>query len=103
MTCLGGRYNSGRKLDGFLSFIRDKLEADKGFGRLEVLDAIVQNFLTGMDVFSSTSPDLCPAGDKDSVIKEVEEKIREWTGEDQEKGAVYLKLMQKTKEKVIGM
>ena len=47
--------------------------------------------------------DLCVAGDKDSVIKEVEEKIHGWTGEDQEKGAVYLKLMQKTKEKVIGV
>ena len=51
--CLVDSYNSGRKLDAFLSFIREKLEADKGFGRLDVLDTIVQNFLTGMDVFIS--------------------------------------------------
>jgi len=77
-------YQGSRTADGFLGFITDKLEADKGFGRIDLIDPIVESFLTG---------------DKDEIIKLVEEKVDALEGEEQENGHVYLRLMRKTKEK----
>jgi protein disulfide-isomerase A6 len=35
-------YNKGRTLDAFLEFIKEKLDADKGFARVEALDKLAQ-------------------------------------------------------------
>jgi protein disulfide-isomerase A6 len=38
-------YNKGRTLDAFLEFIKEKLEADKGFARVAALDKLAQAFV----------------------------------------------------------
>ncbi|WIA31657.1 hypothetical protein OEZ86_002576 [Tetradesmus obliquus] len=38
-------YNKGRSLDAFLEFIKEKLDADKGFARVEALDKLAQAFV----------------------------------------------------------
>lgn len=44
LTC---RYNGARTSDQFLDFLKKKLEADKGFARVEDLDKLIKNFVGG--------------------------------------------------------
>lgn len=69
-----------------MQFIEKALADDKGHGRVEALDVIAQSFIT--------------SSDKNSVIQELEEKIKELNSEDKEKGEIYLRVMRKTVEKV---
>lgn len=78
-------YNSARTSDKFFDFLKDKVEADKGFARVEVLDPIAKKF--------------AEAADKSALVAEVEGHLKALEGEAKANGELYLKFMQKALDK----
>jgi protein disulfide-isomerase A6 len=81
-------YNSGRDVNSFVDFIREKTgslrtasgKLDSGAGRVASLDELVSGFLQ--------------SSDKAAVIKQVEEATSKLSGQEQTSGNLYVKLMQ---------
>lgn len=78
-------YEGGRSLDAFLSFIKKKIEDDKEFAQLEILEDIAKGFIDEED--------------KESLIKNAEEKLKSVSDAEKINGAIYLKVMRKAVEK----
>ncbi|GFR39801.1 hypothetical protein Agub_g288 [Astrephomene gubernaculifera] len=79
-------YQQARTATAFLEFLKAKLEADKGFARVETLDPLAKKFVT--------------AEDKAAVIAEAKaeaEKLE--AGDAKVNGALYVKFMEKAAEK----
>jgi len=80
-------YNGARTSDQFLDFLKKKLEADKGFARVEELDKLIKDFV-GADKKA-----------KDKVIKEVETAVKALKDDAKKHGELYVKFMKKALEK----
>jgi len=78
-------YNSARTAEKMLEYIKEKLEADKGFARVEALSDVVKGFKD--------------AKDPKAVLKQVQAKVADLTGDDAANGAVYVKVLEKAVEK----
>jgi hypothetical protein len=52
-------YNGARTSDKFLEFIKTKLEADKGFARVEEMDKVAKDFVAGADKKVRVGVGLC--------------------------------------------
>lgn len=79
-------YNGPRTASGFLDYIKKALEADKGFARVEALDAIAKKFAA--------------ADDKAALVKEAQTAVSAMEGDDKAIGELYVKFMEKAVEKV---
>jgi protein disulfide-isomerase A6 len=81
-------YNSGRDMNSFVDFIREKTGSlrtasgrlDSGAGRVASLDSIAAGFLQ--------------SSEKAALIKQAEEAVGKLTGTEQGYGNIYVKLMQ---------
>ena len=80
-------YTGGRKADDFFTFIQQKLDSDKGFARVEILDELARQF--------KNAPDLS------TVLKQLSDKAGTITEEAQKSaGEMYVKYGQKSIDKV---
>jgi len=81
-------YNSGRDVNSFVDFIREKTgslrtasgKLDSSAGRVASLDSIAAGFIQ--------------SSDKSSLIKQAEDAASKLTGKEQGYGNIYVKLMQ---------
>jgi protein disulfide-isomerase A6 len=78
-------YASGRTSDAFLAFLNDKVAGDKGFARIESLDALASSFLTAADRSGAAA-----------AIKAAAEKLGDTQ---QAAGALYSKFAEKASTK----
>jgi hypothetical protein len=83
----GRSFSGPRKGDDMLEFIKQKVEDDKGFARVEILDTLAQQFRDAPDV--------------STILSQLTEKAGSLT-EDAQKtaGEIYVKYGQKAAEKV---
>ncbi len=84
--CLDCSYSGGRTSDAFLEFINQKLAADSGFARVDILDALAAKFTS--------------ASDSQDLIKQATELASSLTDDAKINGDLYLKSMQKAASKV---
>lgn len=73
-------YNQARTAEAMLQYIKQQLDADKGFARVEALDAITKGF--------------AEATDKKAVVDKVTAKVADLEGDDKVNGQVYIKMME---------
>lgn len=81
-------YRGARTADAFLAFIKEKLEADKGFGRVEDLDPIAAKAAEGADL--------------KALLKEMEAAAKKVDAEAADNAQLYVKALQKAVEKGVG-
>ncbi len=79
-------YNQARTAEAFFAFLKEKVAADNGFGRVDALAPIAAKFAA--------------AADKAALIKEATAASAGLDGDDKDNAALYVKLMEKTVEKV---
>lgn len=85
--CLHCSYSGARKGEAMLEYIQQKVEEDKGFARVEVLDSLAQQF--------RNAPDLS------TLVSQLTEKAGALTDQAQKSaGDLYVKYGQKATEKV---
>lgn len=82
-------YNSARSKDAFLTFINEKLQADKGHARVESLDAVAAKFVEA-------------GADGKKLMKEAEAALKKLEGDAKKNGELYIKFMTKALDKVGG-
>ena len=83
-------YSGARKAEPMLDFIKQKIEEDKGFARVDILDSLAQQF--------RSAPDLS------TVLSQLTEKAGTLTDEAQKSaGELYVKYGQKAAEKVCSL
>lgn len=82
-------YRGARTADAFLEFINSKLEADKGFGRVEEMDAFAGKFMA-------------PGADLKAVLAEAEAAAGKVDEELKGNADLYVKAMKKAIEKGTG-
>ncbi|PNW88536.1 hypothetical protein CHLRE_01g033550v5 [Chlamydomonas reinhardtii] len=80
-------YNQARTASAFLDFLKEKLAADKGFARVEALDALAKKFVDAA------------ADAKAKVVEEAEAALAKLEGEAKDNGALYVTFMKKAVEK----
>ncbi|KAG2448646.1 hypothetical protein HYH02_006533 [Chlamydomonas schloesseri] len=80
-------YNQARTATAFLEFLKEKMAADKGFARVEALDALAKEFVSAAD------------DAKAKVIADTEAAVAELEGEAKDNGALYVSIMKKAVEK----
>lgn len=78
-------YNHARTATAFFDFIKAKLDADKGFARVDELDAIAKKF--------------ADAEDKSAVVAEAKAAVEQLEGDSKANGDLYVKYMEKAVEK----
>ena len=80
-------YSGARTADGFLQFLEEKIEQDRGFARVESLDKLASAFLTASDKTGASA-----------ALKAAAEKL-----DDVQRGAgeLYAKFAEKASSKVI--
>lgn len=80
-------YSGARTADGFLQFLEEKIEQDRGFARIESLDKLASAFLTASDKAGASA-----------ALKAAAEKL-----DDVQRGAgeLYAKIAEKASSKVI--
>jgi len=78
-------YEGARTAERFLDFLSKKLEADKGFARVEEMDVFAQKFVS--------------ADDKAAVVAEAEVKVGELEEDAKANGELYVAFMKKALEK----
>ncbi|KXZ44226.1 hypothetical protein GPECTOR_71g587 [Gonium pectorale] len=79
-------YNQARTATAFLDFLKEKLNADKGFARVEALDSFAKKFAS--------------AEDKAAVLAETKAALEAVEGDEAKaNGALYIKFMEKAAEK----
>lgn len=72
-----------------MTFISDKMQADKGHARVESLDAVAAKFVEA-------------GADGKKLLKEAEAALKKLEGDAKENGQLYVKFMTKALEKVCG-
>lgn len=82
-------YNKGRSLDAFLEFIKEKLDADKGFARVEALDKLAQAFVA-------------EGADKDKVAADVKAAAAKVDKEQAANAKLYVEAIEKALARVSG-
>jgi len=82
------RYEGARTKDAFATFLKGKLEADKGFARVEALDALA------LKAGAAAKEDL------KKLVGELEAAAGKLEGDAKANGEVYVKLAKKALEKV---
>eukprot|EP00882_Tetradesmus_deserticola_P000542 GHRQ01000595.1.p1 GENE.GHRQ01000595.1~~GHRQ01000595.1.p1 ORF type:complete len:263 (+),score=117.57 GHRQ01000595.1:130-918(+) len=75
-------YNKARSLDAFLEFIKEKLDADKGFARVAALDKLAQAFMA-------------EGADKDKVAADVKAAAASADKEEAENAKLYVEAIEK--------
>lgn len=71
-----------------MTFIREKVNEDKSFARVEVLDSIAEKFID--------------SDEAEELVKEAESKVATLKGIEKDNGELYLKVMRKALEKGTG-
>ena len=84
--CASYSYSGGRTSDAFLAFLNEKITTDKGFARIDSLDALASSFLTAADTSGAST-----------AIKAAAEKLADGQ---QAAGALYAKFAEKASTKV---
>jgi hypothetical protein len=82
-------YNSGRTADLFLEYLKEQVQKDGGFARVDALDPIAAKFTE--------------ADDKKVVLEELKTKVASLEGDDAKNGEMYIKMAEKGIEKVGGL
>eukprot|EP00879_Flechtneria_rotunda_P001267 GHRR01001414.1.p1 GENE.GHRR01001414.1~~GHRR01001414.1.p1 ORF type:complete len:273 (+),score=98.07 GHRR01001414.1:54-872(+) len=80
-------YEGGRSSDKFLEFLKQKIEEDKGFARIDSLDKLAKKFV-------AASKDA-----KDAIVKDVEKALKKLEKNDQANGKHYVTFMKRAIEK----
>lgn len=83
-------YNSARSKDAFLTFINEKLQADKGHARVEALDAVAAKFVEA-------------GADGKKLLKDAEAAVKKLEGDAKDNGQLYVKFMAKALDKVCAL
>jgi hypothetical protein len=89
-TTFSCSYNKARSLDAFLEFIKEKLDADKGFARVEALDKLAQAFVAD-------------GADKDKVAADVKAAAAKVDKEEAENAKLYVEAIEKAVARVSGV
>jgi len=78
-------YNGGRKSKNFVSFLKKKVQEDRGLGRVDALDELVKDYTTSTD--------------KAAIVQAVTDKVKTLEGTDKEDGELYVSILNKASAK----